>query len=158
MSTPPGGKAKAGRTITILSVSPIEEDHNSLEQILCHSQWPASLWQLSTSFDLELAAVALRQHNISIVICESHLPSGTWRDFLSHISTLNDPPLVIVTSRVADDRLWAEALNIGAFDVLAKPFDAEEVIRAVMLAWQHWQERHGLHSARTKQRKHDQKG
>ena len=46
------------------------------------------LWQLSTSFDLELAAVALRQHNISIVICESHLPSGTWRHFLGVIYRL----------------------------------------------------------------------
>jgi FixJ family two-component response regulator len=72
---------------------------------------------------------------------------------LEHISLLPDPPLLIVTSRLADARLWAEALNLGAYDVLAKPFDATQVIRIVGLAWQHWLERHKFHANRTKQRK-----
>jgi len=45
---------------------------------------------------------------------------------------------LIVASRLADDRLWAEALNLGAWDVLAKPFDRREVFRSVKSAWQHW--------------------
>jgi FixJ family two-component response regulator len=45
---------------------------------------------------------------------------------------------MIVTSRLADDRLWAEALNLGVYDVLAKPFDRTELIRSVRLAWEHW--------------------
>jgi DNA-binding response OmpR family regulator len=32
---------------------------------------------------------------------------------------------------LADDYLWSEALNLGAYDVLAKPFDVEEVVRTV---------------------------
>jgi DNA-binding response OmpR family regulator len=59
----------------------------------------------------------------------------------------------MVTSRLADERLWAEALNLGAYDVLAKPFDGREVIRILSLAWQHWQDRHGFYSSRTEQRK-----
>jgi len=39
---------------------------------------------------------------------------------------------------VADEQLWAEALNLGAWDVLAKPFVRSEVIRSVKLAWDHW--------------------
>ena len=42
---------------------------------------------------------------------------------------------MIVTSRLADDRLWAEVLNLGGYDVLAKPFDASEVARVVGTAW-----------------------
>jgi DNA-binding response OmpR family regulator len=60
---------------------------------------------------------------------------------LEHISCLPDPPFLIVTSRLADEQLWAEALNVGAYDVLAKPFDATEVMRTVSSAWQHWQGR-----------------
>ncbi len=60
---------------------------------------------------------------------------------LEHLSTLPDTPLLIVTSRLADDSLWAEALNLGAYDVLAKPFDATEVARVVSMAWQHWHTR-----------------
>ena len=34
--------------------------------------------------------------------------------------------------------LWAEALNLGAYDVLAKPFDAAEVTARVSLAVLYW--------------------
>jgi DNA-binding NtrC family response regulator len=49
--------------------------------------------------------------------------------------------MLIVTSRLADDRLWAEALNLGAYDVIAKPFDASEVVRIAGLACAHWNQR-----------------
>jgi len=54
------------------------------------------------------------------------------------------PPAIdlIVTCRLADEYLWAEALNVGAYDVLAKPFDAAEVNRVVSLAWLHWKDLH----------------
>jgi DNA-binding response OmpR family regulator len=48
------------------------------------------------------------------------------------------PTPLIVTSRLADEKLWAEALNLGAYDVLAKPFDLSELVRSVNLAWLHW--------------------
>lgn len=156
MSRSPERTTNADKTITILSVSPNQEDHTSLEQILNQFRWADFTWTLSTSSDVESATVALKKYDISIVMCESHLDTATWREVLSHVSVLNDPPLLIVTSRLADERLWAEALNVGAFDVIAKPFDTGEVIRTMTLAWHHWQERHGLHRRRTRQRKHDQ--
>jgi FixJ family two-component response regulator len=51
---------------------------------------------------------------------------------------LPSAPSFIVTSRLADDRLWAEALNRGAYDVLAKPFERMELVRSVSSAWLHW--------------------
>jgi hypothetical protein len=35
-------------------------------------------------------------------------------------------------------------LNIGAYDVLAKPFDRKEVIRILSLAWLHWRDQHEI--------------
>jgi len=67
---------------------------------------------------------------------------GTWREMLAEAAQLLPPPFLIVTCRLADERLWAEALNVGAYDVLAKPFDAAEVIRVVSLAWLHWKDLH----------------
>jgi DNA-binding NtrC family response regulator len=49
--------------------------------------------------------------------------------------------------------LWAEAINLGAWDVPAKPFEADEVIRIVNIACQHWQDRHGVYNSRATQRK-----
>ena len=34
-----------------------------------------------------------------------------------------------------------KALNLGAWDVLAKPFDRTEVIRCIKSGWQHWHDR-----------------
>ena len=51
-------------------------------------------------------------------------------------------PFFIVTSRLADERLWVEALNVGAYDVLVKPFDVTELKRVLNSAWCEWRERH----------------
>jgi hypothetical protein len=45
------------------------------------------------------------------------------------------PPLLVVTSRIADDRLWSEVLNLGGYNVLAKPLNMKEVFHVVGLAW-----------------------
>ena len=65
---------------------------------------------------------------------------------LAHAGGMNDPPLLIVTSRLADDRLWTEALNLGAYDVIAKPFDRKEVDRVLNLAWARWSRSNSVRS------------
>jgi DNA-binding response OmpR family regulator len=62
---------------------------------------------------------------------------------LEQLASLPYPPFLIVSSRLADEYLWAEALNIGAYDVMAKPFDSREVVRIFSLAWLHWKDRKG---------------
>jgi FixJ family two-component response regulator len=59
---------------------------------------------------------------------------------MEHVNAMPNSPLLIVTSRLADDRFWAEALHLGAWDVLFKPFDLTELIRSVQSASQHWQD------------------
>jgi FixJ family two-component response regulator len=49
--------------------------------------------------------------------------------------------MLIVTSGLADAHLWAEVLNLGGYDVLAKPFDDQEVQRVVAGAWRQQQNR-----------------
>ena len=144
MKKPPGVETAFN---IVLSVSPNDEDCASLERIF------KSGWTVIASATVASALSVLREIPIPIVICDCDISPGTWGEMLDHISLLPDPPLLIVTSRLADERLWAEALNLGAWDVLAKPFDTNEVMRIVSVAWQHWQDRHGVYSSRTKQRK-----
>ena len=84
----------------------------------------------------------LRRGQIPIAICERDLEPGTWRDLLEQTAMMPHSPLLIVTSRLADERLWSEVLNEGGYDVLARPFDRTEVIRVVGGAFRHWQNQH----------------
>ena len=132
---------------TVLSVSPNDEDCASLEHIF------KSGWTVIASATVASALSVLREILIPIVICDCEISSGTWGEMLDHLALLPDAPLLIVTSWQADERLWAEALNLGAWDVLAKPFDTDEVKRIVSIAGRHWQDRHGVYISRAKQRK-----
>jgi len=127
---------------TILSVSPIEDDHNCLERIFSQLRWT-----LHKALTLSYAIAFLAENHAPVVICECDLAPGTWKDLLDWAMVLPQPPCVIVTSRLADDYLWAEALNVGAYDVLAKPFERAEVIRIVSLASRSWHDRCSRSSA-----------
>jgi DNA-binding response OmpR family regulator len=70
-------------------------------------------------------------------LCEHHLADGDWRDVLSDTESREPAPLVIVISRLADERMWAEVLNLGGYDLFTKPFDAHEVVRVLNSAWFH---------------------
>jgi DNA-binding response OmpR family regulator len=99
---------------------------------------PSRTFTVHPCTTLAAALEALRKYQFEVVVCESDLKPGSWKDVLEQAVILPDPPPLIVTSRLADDRLWAEALNLGAFDVLAKPFDRTETTRVVDAAWRAW--------------------
>jgi len=136
MSTP--YLSDSSSLVTVLAVSPSLADHASLQAIFTHSRW--RLYQVGSCAE---AVSFLRARPIPVVIGDAGLPDGTWRDLLREVASLPDPPRLIVTSDLADDRLWAEALNLGAYDVLAKPFRAPEVFRTVSLAWRQWKDSFG---------------
>jgi len=73
-----------------------------------------------------------------VVLCEHALEDGSWKDVLELAASRPYPPLVIVTARLADERLWAEVLNLGGYDVLAQPLDRNEALRTIGLAWDRW--------------------
>jgi DNA-binding NtrC family response regulator len=70
-----------------------------------------------------------------VILTESSLPDGDWRDILSFSNSRCPGAQVVVMSRVADEALWAEVLNRGAFDLLAMPPEQPEVVRVGASAW-----------------------
>jgi DNA-binding response OmpR family regulator len=99
-------------------------------------------WRLFEASDRRQALQALERNPVRVVITETSLPSGDWRKVLRDLRKLPVPPQLVVTSRLADDHLWAEVLNIGGFDVLARPLDRDEVERVVASASRHFETRH----------------
>lgn len=59
------------------------------------------------------------------------LPDDDWRQVLAQLETLQSEPVLIVASHLADEDVWAEVLNLGTYEVLLKPFRAEEVARTI---------------------------
>lgn len=128
-------------TVKVLLVSPLDDDHRSLRQILWHSKWKYYVARSRAE-----AVAFLRENAVSVLICESELLDGTWRDLLDQTTRMQHAPLLIVTSRLADDALWAEVLNLGGYNVLAKPFDSQEVFHVVGNAWLHWRDQGKYHT------------
>jgi len=78
---------------------------------------------------LKQARAKLQQDDYDVILTEAALPDGTWLDALHLARGCPGEMQVIVTDRHADPRFWAEALNLGAYDLLAQPFYEPEVRR-----------------------------
>ena len=108
----------------ILYISGHQEDARHLSQML-HTL-PVVLDYAGT---LHQARTKIQQEDYEVILTEAALPDGSWLDAL-HLARETPRELeVIVTDPQADARLWAEALNLGAYDLLAQPFYEPEVRR-----------------------------
>ncbi len=76
----------------------------------------------------------LERSAVQVVIAKTDIPNWSWRSVLRDLRKLAKPPQLIVTSRMADESLWAEVLNVGGYDVMAQPFERYEVERVVASA------------------------
>ncbi len=115
---------------SVLSVSPVPQDHLMLRHIL-----DGALWQVSAVATRRGAIERLGAGTFSVVVCESVLEDGTWKDILRHNQACAHAPPLVVTSRLADEYLWAEVLNLGGYDVLPKPFNDREVRHVLKTVW-----------------------
>jgi FixJ family two-component response regulator len=150
MNVPQDTSGDPVSTITVLSVSPNENDHAALEQAFRESEvtlYPNCTLTLQRSSSIDAAFDALRGNRIPIVLFDGDWLPGAWREMAAGVKGLAAPPCLIVTSQAADDRLWAEALSHGAFDVISKPFSKTDVIRIVTAAWRRWRLRYAQTAA-----------
>lgn len=119
--------------VTVLSVGLDEVDRKELRRI-----FDSSNWVMYEAENCDEALGVLKDNPLGVVVCEDRMQCGCWHNVLQAIEPLEKPPLLVVTSRRADDSLWAEVLNMGGYDVLAQPYDRSEVVRVLSLAWLHW--------------------
>lgn len=108
----------------ILFISGRHEDARHLTQML-HAL-PLELEHAPT---LQQARTRIHQQEYELILTEAALPDGVWLDVLHLVRECPRETGVIVTDPQADARFWAEALNLGAYDLLAQPFYEPEVRR-----------------------------
>ena len=108
----------------ILFISGRHEDARHLSKML-HAL-PLKLEHVPS---LQHARTRLQRQEYDVILTESALPDGKWLDVLHLVRECPRETEVIVTDPQADARFWAEALNLGAYDLLAQPFYEPEVRR-----------------------------
>jgi DNA-binding response OmpR family regulator len=118
--------------IHVLAVIPAERTAE-IERIFSHTHW-----QLHLAHSIQEAVQALRSLNVSVVLCEQHLPDGTWRNVVHETNSLSSGPLTIVLSATADSDLWRDILDCGAYDLLPRPLEPRELFTVVPMAWRQW--------------------
>jgi DNA-binding NtrC family response regulator len=102
-----------------------------VENLLRHTRW-----RVYTAHTVEEAKKALKRYPIEVVLCQHTLRDGTWVDVLNATSQC-DPPSALVVLSSPDDRIWAEVLSRGAYDLLPVPCNASELYAIVPMAWRH---------------------
>ena len=120
--------------VSALLVGEYESDLPLLRGVFRDAGW--LLWEAP---DRARALACLKRHPVQVVISEKDGPRWHWKKVLQDLRKLAHPPQLIVTSRTADDSLWAEVLNIGGYDVLSQPFRPDEVERVVAAAGRHFE-------------------
>jgi DNA-binding NtrC family response regulator len=114
---------------TVLSVSAAPADHQALRHALNDQ-----IWRVEEAANYHEAIACLRRDRMHVVLCWPDLPEGTWKNLLSQIAALTDPPALIVGSGAPDEHLRAEVRSLGGHSVLLRPFKAEEVRQLLTLA------------------------
>jgi DNA-binding NtrC family response regulator len=129
---------------TILLLGFVGDDLDFLRELLDCAECPlvrGGKWAVEIQANVAETLTAVCRDDIPVVLCDhDRMPEG-WKQLLAIFEWFSAPPCLILASRLADDRLWAEALNLGAYDVLARPFIPADVIRSVSLARLHRQGR-----------------
>jgi DNA-binding NtrC family response regulator len=108
----------------ILSISGHPEDARKLSEML-----HALPLILDHAGSVRQARAQLQVQAYDAVLTEAALSDGNWLDVLHLVRESPREMAVIVTDPKADTRLWAEVLNLGAYDLLTQPFDETEVRR-----------------------------
>jgi DNA-binding NtrC family response regulator len=69
-----------------------------------------------------------------LAFTESELPDGNWSDVVSLSETASSRVSVIVVGQEIDAKLYASAIEVGAFDYIAPPFEAGDLAHVVRCA------------------------
>jgi hypothetical protein len=81
---------------------------------------------------------AMNRLNSPVILYDRDWPDAEWRTTVQALASSPHRSCVILASRVADDYLWQELIRCGGYDLLAKPFRADDVARALKLALSYW--------------------
>ena len=83
---------------------------------------------------LQQAAEVLAHRPVDLVFCDDNLGDGSYRDLLSSSKPGQKSPRLVVTIRTGEWKEYLEAMRLGAFDAVRRPWHPTDVEMVVLRA------------------------
>src|SRR5215510_2326643 len=77
--------------------------------------------------DLDETRQTITSQPPDVVLLDVRLASQSGLDYLPELVALESPPVVIIVTAHGSERTAVQAIKLGAFDYLSKPFDVDEL-------------------------------
>ncbi|HMC82598.1 MAG TPA: sigma-54 dependent transcriptional regulator, partial [Candidatus Polarisedimenticolia bacterium] len=105
-------------------------------------------YKVEVASDGAEALQRLDQERFNLVITDMKMPKASGLDVLTRARTKDENTLVMVMTAFADVPSAVEAMRLGAYDYIQKPFELEELELKVMRAFDHQREARQLEALR----------
>ncbi len=76
----------------------------------------------------------LRSHEVDVVMLDQRMPGEPGIEILPRVKALDPTIVVVLATAVRDVRTVVEAMRLGAYDYIVKPFDVDDIILLVRRA------------------------
>jgi two-component system response regulator AtoC len=78
-----------------------------------------------------------RHRNLEVILLDLFIPDIGGMEILTEINRQTDPPSVILLTGLADKEIAHDALRLGAFDYILKPYNLPQVESSVVACLAH---------------------
>src|SRR6266571_4506941 len=112
----------------------IDDDQSLLESytVLLEDEF-----QVSTAESGEKGLEVLRHEDVHLILLDVRLPDISGIEVLRRIKALDENADVIMITAVKDVRVAVEAIKLGAYDYLEKPFEIDEILSLLRRTLEH---------------------
>ena len=122
--------------VRVLVVDDEETVRNLLQRILAEAGY-----QVTTAADAKEAWYKVSLGEVEVVLLDVLMPEMSGMELLSKLATDSPDTCVIMVTSVVDTETVVEAMKLGAYDYIVKPFDRDEVLQKTLGAVERWQRR-----------------
>jgi DNA-binding NtrC family response regulator len=84
-------------------------------------------FRVSTASSFESARELIPSHSFDVVLCDITMPDGNGLDLLKELKAEDEKTAVIMMTAYTSTKTAIEAMKLGAFDYVSKPFDVDEL-------------------------------
>lgn len=115
-------------------------DDEETVRILFQRVLQAAGYDVNTAANGKEALSLISDGGIDVVLLDIKMPGPSGIDVLGKISTDWPDICTIMVTAVADVQTAVEAMKLGAYDYITKPFDRDKVLRKIRQSIERWQE------------------